>query len=285
MKFLRERLGEAVGLALAPIAEWISHRRHARTFHPDGLVFHARVTGLNGSSVGKRLSGPAIVRCGGALWKKGHQWPDALGVAIRFLSEEEPAAKARSSEQDVLFATILSPLTMALSPFTTNVTDFFRNHVWAVAAFDAKGLGRVKLRLSPHSVAAFEGTREERLRALVHENAAGWTLEARRTFTLGWRPLAMIKLEREIEVDQNALEFSPFSTGRGLEPRGFIHALRKAVYPASRRGRRQAALADSSELRAPKILGSIGLASGPRQSGTMGEGAPGAGGSLTTGSG
>ncbi len=43
MKLLRERAGEVVGALLAPVFNKISEVRRARTFHPDGMVFEAKV--------------------------------------------------------------------------------------------------------------------------------------------------------------------------------------------------------------------------------------------------
>jgi hypothetical protein len=240
MRLLREAVGGVIGTALAPVANLVSHCRGARTFHPDGLVFKAKVTPVNDGVLSQRLAGAGLVRCSGALWREGHQWPDVLGVALRILDDGEARLETHPKDQDLLFATILSPLTMPFAPFTTDVSDFFSNHYWAVAPFDAPGLGRVKLRLTPLQRAAKPGDRATRLRVLLREGHAGFTLEARQTFTLGWHPVARVELERELWTDQRALEFSPFHTGRGLIPVGFVHALRAAVYPASQRGREAA---------------------------------------------
>lgn len=50
--------------------------------------------------------------------------------------------------------------------------------------------------------------------------------------TASFEPIAEIQFEREIDVDQEALHFDPFS-GRGFEPYGFLTGLRRCVYPAS----------------------------------------------------
>ncbi len=235
MKFIREQLGELVGKALAPVVQKISAARKARTFHPDGLVFRARVEAL--SDLGEKLSGSALVRCSGALWKRGPQLPDVLGVAVRFRSGHSTSPEVELGDQDLLFATIVSPLTMPLSALTTDVGDFSHNHFWAVSPFDVRHSGRVKFRLSPGFQTSHPGTREQRLREAVERGVAAFTLELRQTWTLGWQPIARIALEKELTIDQAALHFSAFNDGKGFEPRGFVHALRKAVYPASQEGR------------------------------------------------
>jgi len=40
-----------------------------------------------------------------------------------------------------------------------------------------------------------------------------------------------------VNIDQAALRFSPFRTGRGIVPRGLIHASRIVPYPASQLAR------------------------------------------------
>jgi hypothetical protein len=47
-----------------------------------------------------------------------------------------------------------------------------------------------------------------------------------------FEPIAVIRFERELNVDQEALHFYPFS-GRGFEPYGFFTGLRRSVYAAS----------------------------------------------------
>jgi hypothetical protein len=46
--------------------------------------------------------------------------------------------------------------------------------------------------------------------------------------------VARIHLLEAVDVDQDLLRFSPFRAGRGIVPRGFVHALRRGAYTASR---------------------------------------------------
>jgi hypothetical protein len=48
-----------------------------------------------------------------------------LGVALRLLSGD--GTTTEDVDQDILLATIRSPLTMALSPLTTDSGDYFAN--------------------------------------------------------------------------------------------------------------------------------------------------------------
>lgn len=58
-------------------------------------------------------------------------------------------------------------------------------------------------------------------------------LEAQASLLSPYQPLAEVRVARRLDLDQEALRFSPFRTGRGIEPRGFVHGLRRAVYPVS----------------------------------------------------
>src|SRR5690242_16193800 len=86
---LRETMGRAVGWLWAPIIAVAAAARHARMFHPHGIVVQARVTpaaAIDGASLatrqlGDRLVGPAVLRLSSALWKGEGERMDALGLA------------------------------------------------------------------------------------------------------------------------------------------------------------------------------------------------------------
>jgi hypothetical protein len=236
---LRERRpGLAVGFVLAPITALVSWLRRARMFHPDGVVYRGTVTAVESASpgvrvVGHRLAGVVLVRLSGAWWRAPREWPDVLGMAVRW---------GRPGIQDLLLATIRFPLTTPLAPLATNVRSFLWNHYHAVAPFEVAPLGRVKLRMrSPRTCNRDGVPRATHLARAVEAGAATWTLEARRLarpfFLRRWEPVARLTLDRRVGIDQAALRFSPFLVGRGLRPVGFVHGLRGATYAASQRAR------------------------------------------------
>ena len=49
-------------------------------------------------------------------------------------------------------------------------------------------------------------------------------------------PIAELRLQSEIQIDQEALHFDPVE-GRGFVPHGALTSLRRSVYPASVHGR------------------------------------------------
>ncbi|MGN6106875.1 MAG: hypothetical protein ACTHU0_17340 [Kofleriaceae bacterium] len=239
----REQIGNLIGRSWAPIISWISAVRGARMFHPVGRTFVGRAEPLHSAAghpleeIGEALAGHVLARCSAALWKSNVERFDVLGMALRFRAGPISDHRAAPGDQDLLFATIRSPFTMLLSPLFTDASDFVGNRYWAVSPFEAPGCARVELRLVPEAPPVIHGSRDTRLRAAVAAGQAAWTLEARRTWTPVWHAVARIALERHVEIDQEALRFDPFRTGRGMVPVGLVHAIRRPVYAASQRAR------------------------------------------------
>ena len=245
---LFERAGVAAGAVLAPVTGGISALRRARMFHPRGRSYVARVTKVARASpwgpVAERLDGYALVRFSGALFKQPIG-PDVLGCAIRFTRTESPGDAPLPDDQDLLLATILRPWTMALSPFTTRTSDYLANRYNAVSPFDADGAGITEWRVVPVHASPSGRNRDERLQAAVEHGQATLVLEAapyRSAVDLArargaFHPVVRLDLLRPAEVDDAKLRFDPFRAGRGIEPRGFIHALRVGTYRASQAAR------------------------------------------------
>jgi hypothetical protein len=233
----RERAGDVLGALAAPAVALVAQVRRARMFHPEGVTFVGRSVAVDGPmrELGEDLAGRVLVRASAALWRGDFEHLDVLGLALRFRkSTAELDARARPGDQDLLTATIRSPLTMLASPFFTDASDFVGNTYWAVSPFEHE-VGRVELRLVPVDPVRFPGRRVARLYQAVQAGRASWWLEARRTLRLRWHPVARIDLEREVAIDQDALFFDPF---RGtLRPVGLVHAIRHATYAASQRTR------------------------------------------------
>ena len=235
-----ERVGDFLGGLTAPVFKAVSHARRARTFHPRGDLVRVTMTPVDAAEsewpfelgkLGTRLTGEGLLRLSNALWKTA-QWPDALGCALAFVD-----AKGRP-EQHLLMATIRRPWTMPFAPFTTKVGDYLANDYFAVSPFSAPGIPWMWLRLHPEERAPkqFASTR----RLLLSQQT-----ELQRTLTLDasagprgpWAPFLRLTLREVLAGDPPGFEFDPFLDGRGLVPRGFIHALRRGAYEGSRAGR------------------------------------------------
>src|SRR4051794_20767304 len=90
---IRELAGLAAGLLLAPLAAVVSHLRKGRVFHPTGCTFRAQIEpnpqlSAEWAELASRLSGPALARFSGALWRGSFDRCDVLGVALRLREDE-----------------------------------------------------------------------------------------------------------------------------------------------------------------------------------------------------
>lgn len=246
-----ERLGAIVGELSAPFFRAVSHARHARTFHPKGDLVRVKLEALplTGTpwlhalrSLGERLSGDGVARFSSALWKSTH-WPDILGCAIAFLD-----ARGRA-EQHLLLATMRRVWTLPIAPFFTRVQDYLANDYFGVSPFTAPGLEQIWLRLhpspgptanypssSPRGATTPGPTRRDRL-ALEIDQHRTLALEASGSPWGPWTAFATLGLTQLLAEDPPELEFNPFLDGRGLIPRGFVHAMRHGAYAGSQQGR------------------------------------------------
>lgn len=229
--------GQAWGAAMAPAVGATSHVRRSRMFHPRGIILRAQVRPIPGEAeqTGQHLSGYALVRFSGALWKH-REWPDVLGCALRFRSSPQVTALAESDDQDLLLATIRSPWTMPLAPLSTRQHDFLGNDYFGVSPFQLTSGARVKFRLRPAADTGSGSTRADKLRDALDRGPVLLTLAVRAN-TLGakYQPCAEIVLEEPVLLDDDALRFDPFRAGRGVRPVGLVHNARTATYAASRR--------------------------------------------------
>ena len=239
---LDETVGRWVGWAYAPWFGVGSLLRRARVLHPSGAVYAGEVLPLpgRGEALGALLRGPVLARFSGATWKHPAGALEVLGVALRFGAA--PAAEPAAADQDLLFATIRRPWTLPLAPFTTHARNFLHDDYFAVSPFDVPQLGRVYFRLRPrrfsgNGSAAGGGDRYERLAGSLADDQARLVLAVRPSWRLRWIDVGEIRITRASPVDGEALRFSAFRSGKGIVPRGFVHALRRGAYAISQAAR------------------------------------------------
>ena len=242
--------------------------RNARTFHPDGRTFLASIVSLHPADpalarAAERLSGRALVRIGMGVMKRGMPlWladhiPDAPSMALRIFTatrSDEVRLERRPVEDVDLLCTaggdrlwkLLLNLSTGGFKYGLHQFDYFSNLYHADVPYRTDdGALDVWIRLAPHvdglgltPVATSDGVaREARLTSAVARRApvrieVQGTGSAREPFV----PIAELRFEKEIQIDQEALHFDPFE-GRGFTPHGALTALRRSVYPASVQGR------------------------------------------------
>ena len=238
--------------------------RNSRTFHPDGRVFTGTVRSLHPldpslARAADRLAGSAVLmRIGMGLMKTGmHNWmakriPDAPSIAGRFFAPLMPGEIRieRHAEEDLdllctaggdrLWKLLLKLATggrsYGLWPF-----DYFQNVYYTDTRYLLGDTGPdVWIRFLPQSNATDAdvplkdpAAREAALtQAVAQHRTIRIEAQLADDAAASFIPLAEIRLESEIEIDQEALHFTPVA-GRGFEPHGFLTELRRSAYPAS----------------------------------------------------
>jgi hypothetical protein len=232
--------------------------RNSRTFHPDGRAFRGTIRTLQPTDesyarAAENLAGSVLMRIGMGLMKKGSPlWladriPDAPSVAMRIASSHSEITMGGPSSDcldllctaggDCLWKLVLNLATGGWM-FGLHKFDYFKNLYHADVPYRIDGGKRdVWIRLVPEMETP--GFPQD---GPAREN--GLTLAVRRHAILRvevqpvggahqpFVPIAEIRFDEEIEIDQETLHFGPF-TARGFEPHGFLTEVRKSVYPAS----------------------------------------------------
>lgn len=238
--------------------------RNSRTFHPDGRVFRGTAESLFPSDpclarAAEQLAGPVLMRMGMGIMKKGmplwlaNHVPDAPSIAMRFSPEEIRLERREGEDLDLLCTAggdrlwkLLVNLMLGGKMYGLNQFDYFRNAYYAQVPYRIDGGERdVWVRLIPDRG---QGTpaaglpkdapaREQDLTNAVARQAA-IAIEVQPVDGEGtpFVPIARIRFEEEIEIDQEALHFDPVA-GRGFEPHGVFTEVRKVVYPVSAHSR------------------------------------------------
>lgn len=246
-------LGRAISVGLAPTAAVASALRNARVFHPRGIVLDAELVPIAHeqpwAELAERLAGPALVRLSAALQKSPRSTVDLLGCAVRLLPWEASAHDttqifAHDDTQDLLTVTSRTLVQLPVGLVTTNTGDYLANDYYGLTPFEVDGLGVGYFRLRGGHLARRRGRgsawyRLAELGTALQLGNAVLRLEIRRRgLGRAYQPVAELRLRSIIEVDQEELAFSPYRSGRGIRPHGFINSLRRATYAASVLGRR-----------------------------------------------
>lgn len=213
-----EKLGKFFGYVLGCITALISFIRASRMFHPVGNLYDAQV-------ISERFPAHAMIRLSSAWWKE-YEWPDALGIAIRFSAQSFHSVVPHENDQDLLLVSFSEAWMTPFSPFITNHRDFFRNEYFSVGYFEYQNR-MVRFRLEPKQFPRCKGSRQEKLKEAVLAGEACFILYENE------KQVAEIKLLRELHFDQEALRFNPFLNGLGIIPRGFLQYMRIGTYRLS----------------------------------------------------
>ena len=232
-------LGSLLGVALYPVTlGFLIRNRFARAFHPDGTVVAA--TFVARGAEGAFLAGPAIARLSATMVRGEAEKPDVLGLVVRFGARAE-APQPRDA-QDVLSASFdsFAPARLKAALKKTNCHDYLDNEYRAVALYDVPGIGLGHMRfVGVRRASNGAQTRGERLDEAMAAREARFELQvstsgASSDSSAEWRTLGLLDLEKRLDLSQKQLAFTPFRSGRGIRPTGFVNGLRRANYLLSR---------------------------------------------------
>jgi hypothetical protein len=240
-----EVAGTALGLALAPLFSLATRWRGERVFHPSGVLTAGHAVAKPGAPcvapLAERLQGAVIVRWSGGAHADPKAPQDVLGCAIRFRHPGPLDELDGPDDQDLLTLTAPSILGLAQAIKDTDVSSVETNIFFALGSFRDRDLGKLQVRIVPRSPSSpREGSdRHERLLSAVEQGDLLVTVEVRGPITSdAWVSVVALELTEFVGVEPRVLSFTPFRTGRGLEPAGFLHAIRRPVYAAAQAARR-----------------------------------------------
>ncbi|MCP3142482.1 hypothetical protein [Pyxidicoccus xibeiensis] len=247
-------LGLAAGALVTPLLFPFFLVRGRRFFHTTGLLHMAHVVPPPGvlpgapADLASRLVGPALVRFSGGLFSKD-ECRDSLGLGLRFHCQPLPTAIYCKGDQDLTLITAPSffPAKLLDAMKQTDGRDFLANTYHGVWPYEAAGLGRVSLRITPSGAGAPGKDRAERLENAVARGAARLLLEVAPAGSDLYLPVAELRIGARLSPAlEETFRLHAGSGGRGLQPAGFWHAVRVVPYVASQHARK---LARSRRLR------------------------------------
>ena len=237
--------GMTVGGALAGVA-WL---RGGKAVHPHGVSYGARVlidgratAPLASELLSRRAEWPAIVRFSRSLGLP-RPLPDLLGMSIRVLDaygedRHQDFLLVTSADQPVLHHIFLPAGDVQQRPYSSSLLYRAGSRAFIVGARSDRD--------SPRPTGADEFDRLERAAA---------TGELRFELVIASRfgrfeRVGVLDIEGKLPESLDALRFSPFNTGGGIEPVGALNRLRAYAYPMSQRAWGRTGTRGSAQLRA-----------------------------------
>jgi hypothetical protein len=222
------------GTASAAVLSLASAWRHARSFHPRGRTFRARLRVSGDQRFAGTVLGDAGEYDGLVRFSRGagvaEPLPDMLGLALRLTD-----ADGAGGLQDLLMLSSRSSVGVrnVIVPQRDYVTAFYSSIDRLSVADHTLVLGAAPvLTGSPGSLARLDD-----LASAISASRIDVVVSV--ASPLGsWTPVATLTPGAEVPGDKSeGLRFSPFHTAGGVEPVGVVNALRRLAYAGSQRGR------------------------------------------------
>jgi hypothetical protein len=244
-------VGEAAGLSIGAVLAALAAVRRGKAFHPDGVVYDARlaITGDPAAPkaaelLARRSEHGVIARFSRAVGLP-RPIPDLLGLSLRV-----PDAYGSGWHQDFLLVTsadypllhhiFLPARDVQQRPYTSSLPYRAEEDLFLVGAVP-----------QPSSPRADGRNEFERLEAAASTGRLAFDL-AVAPVSGRFRAVGTLHIGRRLRHELDALRFNPWNTGGGMEPAGWLNGARDRAYKLSqgawRRTRRDgAALQDSAD--------------------------------------
>jgi hypothetical protein len=244
-------LTKAAGLSLGAVLAGLAGVRRGKAFHPDGVVYDARVTIGNAAAAPQGadlFSQPgdhrAVVRFSRAVGLPP-PIPDLLGLSIRL-----PDVYGSGRHQDFLLVTsadypllhhiFLPAVDVQQRPYTSALPYRAASDLFLVGAL-------------PQPDSPRRGGRDEfdRVEGAASTGRLAFQLAVASMFGR-FRPVGELQIGRQFPPEVDALRFNPWNTGGGMEPAGWLNGARDRAYKLSqgtwrRRRRDGAQLQDAAD--------------------------------------
>ncbi|HEY0633598.1 MAG TPA: hypothetical protein VGC98_16195 [Thermoleophilaceae bacterium] len=246
--------GVAIGIALAAIAK----ARGGKAVHPHGVTYRADlsidrapVAPLGSELLSTPGTWPAVVRFSRSLGVP-RPLPDLLGMSIRV-----PNRYGEGCDQDFLLVTSVDlPLLHHIFVPAGDVQQRLYSSSLLYRAADRSFL--VGARAHPDSPRPDGEDEFDRLARAARTGRLSFDLVIASPFGRFGR-VGALQIGSELPATLDALRYSPFNTGGGLEPIGFLNRLRAYAYPLSQRAWGSTGERASAQRRADAELLALGV--------------------------
>lgn len=247
----RRLASDAAGVSTGALLAGLAAARRGKAFHPEGVVYDARLVVLGAQAAPSRSellslerTHRAIVRFSRAIGLP-RPIPDLLGLSLRVVDaygagQHQDLLLVTSADYPLLHHIFLPARDVQQRPYTSSLPYRAGDDLFLVGALPRPD--------SPRPSGDDEFDR-------VHAAAATGRLAfdvAVAPVTGRFRPVACLRIGHQLGPELDALRFNPWNTGGGLEPAGWLNGARQRAYNLSqgawRRTRRHGgALQDAAD--------------------------------------
>jgi hypothetical protein len=225
-------LAEATGMSLGAVLAALAGVRRGKAFHPDGVVYEARLEIAGGPAAprgAELLSQPgdhrAVARFSRAVGVP-RPIPDLLGLSIRVpdvygAGRHQDFLLVTSADYPLLHHIFLPAVDAQQRPYTSSLPYRAASRLFLVGALP-----------DPDSPRPPGRDEFERLEAAASTGRLSFRF-AVASVNGRFRPVGRLRVGRRLGRELDALRFNPWNTGGGMRPAGWLNGARDRAYKLS----------------------------------------------------